>query len=288
MEMNRLRIFLMVAEELHFRRAAERLHMTQPPVSHAIRKLEEELDAKLFDRHNRKVELTPAGECLQKKGRVLMEHVRRVETAVKRVTLGLEGTLAIGFVGLANALGLPGLIARYHKAYPDVAMSLDEMPTQLAIEKLLTGELDLALIRGEPEDPLDYVTFLEEPYWLALPEDHPLAQHDSIQLRDLDQEPILFFPRSFQPQIYDEWILSFKNEGIRPRFVQEIRSVGAEMGLVAAGVGIALVTETLSKQSREGVVFRTLDGRCPRVEVNIAWHPDRFHETAERFIGMVS
>ena len=288
MDFHRLRIFLTVAEELHFRRAAERLHMTQPPVSAAIKKLEEELGVRLFDRHNRKVCLTPAGECLQSKGEALLAQVANVEDAVRRVADGSAGTLTMAFVGIANILGLPKLIARFHQEYPEVALSLHEYPTRHSIDELKAGKLDLAFVRGEPEDPLDYISFLDEPYWVAIPEGHALSQLSEIPMSALDKVPINFFPRKLQPTIYDEWIVSFRAAGVSPHFVQEIRSVGAELGLVAAGVGVAFVTKTISTQSKEGIVFRPLIGDCPSVEVNVAWHPERISETAERFIAMLS
>ena len=108
-----------------------------------------------------------------------------------------------------------------------------------------------------------------------------------MALSDLNETPILFFPRVFQPDIYDEWVLAFHRAGVTPQFVQEIRSLGAEMGLVAAGVGSALVTESVTLQERAGVTYRRLTGEVPRVEVHVAWHPDRFSETAGQFVALL-
>ena len=286
-DLERLRCFLAVAEEGHFRRAAERLERTQPPVSMAVKKLEEALGVQLLERSTRSVRLTPAGLALQDKGAALMEQVARTARHVQRVGDGLEGTIAMGFVGVAMTLGLPALIAQFHEAMPDVSLELDELPSQTLVRRLLNGQLDLAFLRGEPPDPLDYKPFREEDYWLAIPANDPLASQKEIALSDLNQTPILFFPRAFQPDIYDEWILAFHRAGITPNFVQEIRSLGAEMGLVAAGVGTALITESVTQQSRAGVTYRPLSGDVPRVEVNVAWHPDRFSETAGQFVALL-
>jgi len=286
-DLERLRCFLAVAEEGHFRRAAERLDRTQPPVSMAVKKLEEALGVQLLERSTRSVRLTPAGLALQDKGAALMEQVARTARHVRRVGDGLEGTIAMGFVGAAMTLGLPTLIAQFHEAMPDVLLELDELPSQTLVRRLLNGQLDLAFLRGEPPDPLDYKPFREEKYWLAIPVNDPLASKKQVALSELNQTPILFFPRAFQPDIYDEWILAFHRAGVTPNFVQEIRSLGAEMGLVAAGVGSALVTESVTQQARAGVSYRPLTGDVPRVEVNVAWHPDRFSETAGQFVALM-
>ena len=193
----------------------------------------------------------------------------------------------MGFVGVAMTLGLPALIAQFHEAMPDVSLELDELPSQALVQRLLNGQIDLAFLRGEPPDPLDYKPFREEDYWLAIPANDPLAARKSVSLSDLNETPILFFPRAFQPAIYDEWILAFHKAGITPHFVQEIHSLGAELGLVAAGVGTALVTKSVTHQARAGVTYRPLVGDVPGVEVNVAWHPDRFSETAAQFVALL-
>jgi DNA-binding transcriptional LysR family regulator len=285
--LRRLRCFLAVAEERHFRRAAARLNMTQPPISLSVQKLEAELGVQLLERSTRSVTLTPAGRALQVKGAELMEQVARITSHVQRVGRGLEGKVSIGFVGAALTMGLPALITRFHEAVPDVSLDLEELPTHALVSRLVSGLTDLAFVRGEPPDPLDYKPFREEAYWLAIPAQDPLAAKKSVALKSLSEAPILFFPRAFQPDIYDEWIMAFHAAGVTPNFVQEIRSMGAEMGLVAAGVGCALVAESVTRQKREGVVYRRLTGAVPTVEVHVAWHPDRFSETAAQFVSLM-
>jgi len=276
-----------VAEDRHFGRAAERLGMTQPPVSMAVKKLEEALGVQLLERSTRSVELTPAGVALQDRGADLMQQMARTAQHVQRVGEGLVGTLSVGFVGVALTQGLPALIARFHEVVPEVSLALDELPSHALVQRLLTGQTELAFLRGEPPDPLDYKVFCQEPYWLAIPANDPLAAHKHVTLGDLSHTPILFFPRAFQPAIYDEWILAFHRAGITPHFVQEIHSLGAELALVAAGVGTALVTESVTHQTRAGVTYRPLVGDVPTVEVNVAWHPDRFSETAAQFVALL-
>ena len=128
-----------------------------------------------------------------------MALAERVKADVIRVGQGLAGSLTIGFVGIANGLGLPALVARYHAAFPDVVIALEEMPSNSAGEKLEKGVVDLAFVRGEPDDPLDYVPFVEEKYWVALPAEHGLTKKKRLTLKDLDAQAVLFFPERFTP-----------------------------------------------------------------------------------------
>lgn len=286
-DFRRLRCFLAVAEELHFRRAAERLSMTQPPLSMAVKSLEDELGVQLFERTTRTVRLTQAGLVLRDRTQRLFDDLERTVHLVQRTAAGMEGTLRIGFVGIATVMGLPGLIRETRRRFPKVHIELEELPTEGLVERLTSGSLDIAFVRGEPPEPLDYRTYRTEPYWLALADGHPWAKREAVSVTELDGESLLFFPRRFQPEVHDEWIAAFVHIGIRPNFAQEIHSLRSELAMVAAGVGFALVTQSIAQQPHAGVRFVPLMNFEPKVEVNVAWNADQVSESAQRFLELL-
>jgi len=258
--------------------------MTQPPLSVAIRQLEEELEVQLIERTTRSVKLTPAGEVLQEKAQEILASIEHARTLVRRIGQGMAGSLAVGFIGITTSLGLPDWIRRFRSEVPDVLLDLHEAPSGPLIRRLCQGSLDVAFLRGIPPDPLDYLLVASEGYWLALPEDHELTKRETIPLTALAETPLIFFPRQFAPAQYDEWITAFRTAGVTPNIVQEIHSLATEMALVSAGVGVALVTESITGQERPGVVYRQLEGEVPKVDVHVAWHPDRGSDLVQRFL----
>ena len=285
----RLIFFLTVAEELHFRRAAERLHITQPPLSMAIRGLEEDLGVTLMTRTTRSVQLTPAGERLFERGQAIVGELRWLETELKQVAKGQRGRLSVGFVGIAMWMGLPEMIRSFRGDYPDVQLRLDEIPSALLQEKTLAGEVDIGFIRAlETPDPrLSHQLVAEEEYWLAMPQGHPLAAFDEVPLDALHEEHLLFFPRRFGPLIYDRWIAVFAEAGIEPVLIQEVRSFHAELSLVVAGVGLCLMTESVTHGSRPGVEYRRLLGPTPKVRVFGVWNPRDKSQTRDCFLEVL-
>jgi len=277
MDLRQLKCFLAVAETLHFRKAAELLNMSQPPLSAAVMSLEADLEVKLFERSTRNVRLTEAGSALKQQGTLLMQELNRIVGETKRIGEGLSGRLAIGFVGISMNLGLPKHLKEFRARYPDILISLDELPSHLLVEALLGGKLDIAFVRvlDRQSETLRSKIFAEESYFLAIPESAELARRKSVKLEHLDRESLLFFPRHFHPEIYDTWMDVFRKAKIQPEMIQEARSLQTELGLVAAGMGMALVAASVAKEAREGIVFRRLHGTIPKVKVHALWHPDR-------------
>ena len=288
-DFRRLRCFLVLADELHFGRAAARLHMTQPPLSVAMRSLEDELGVVLLKRTTRSVRLTPAGELLRERGQAVLQDLERTSHLLKQLGAGMTGSLAIGFIGIATLLGVPELVRRYRQDTPEVAIELDELPGAALLDRLRERRLDVAFVRvlGSLPSPLAHRPFASSTYQLALPETHPLAKRKRIKLRDLHNAPLLFFPRSVHPQIHDQWMATFRAAEVRPKIVQEARSLQTELALVAAGIGMALMAQCVSQQSPSGVVFRPLSGGIPTVDVHLAWHEEAGSPALERFMALI-
>ena len=286
----RLHIFMTVAEELHFRHAAKRLNMSQPPVSMAVRSLEEDLGVTLLERSTRRVTLTGAGRALKEEGEGLLEALHRLEEKVKHASEGTTGTLSIGFVGIAMSMGLADHIRQFRTTTDRVNLRLEEASPLRLLQDVDRGLLDIAFVRAleKPQTTLPTVLIKEESYWLALPNDHHLAREEAVPLCALDEEPILFFPRRFDPVLHDRWLEIFATEKIAPRRVQEVRSLQTELGLVRAGVGLSLVSESVAKMQSEGVVFRPLLGHLPKVRLFAVWRGDDAHEVRDRFLNVAT
>src|SRR4051794_8236482 len=200
MELRHLRYFVVVAEELHFRRAAERLHMSQPPLSQQIRALEEEVGATLPSRNQRRVELTAAGAAFLERARDILAAVEDAALEARRVQRGEVGRLAIGFVGSAMYSFVPELLRAFHEQAPDIALRLHELGTTEQLRQLENGRLDVGFIRASrPHPELKIETVLQEPVVAALPDLHPLAARTLLTLDDLEGQPLVLLSRTGAP-----------------------------------------------------------------------------------------
>lgn len=275
MELRHLKYFVAVAEELHFGRAALRLHISQPPLSQQIKSLEDELGTGLFIRTSRKVELTPAGKALVTRARAMLAMAQAAKDEVGRVAAGLEGVLRLGFVTPAMDGPLPGLIARYRREKPGVRFELKEASSLDQLEGLRSGELDLAVLRGHGRKlhGLASKPFMRETYVLALPKDHPLAREKRLGLAALHGQPFIFFSRAQGPELYDQIMAAFARAGSTPLITQEVLSKRTTLALVAAGLGLALVPESSARASGRDLAFRRVDDELPVVEIDLAWSP---------------
>ena len=200
MELRHLRYFVVVAEELHFRRAAERLHMSQPPLSQQIRALEEEVGATLLLRNQRQVELTAAGAAFLERAREILTLVEDAALEARRVQRGEVGRLAIGFVGSAMYSFVPELLRAFREQFPDVVLRLQELGTSEQLRQLENGRLDVGFMRLPVLRPeLRVETVCEEPVIAALPDLHPLAAKRRLSLEDLEGQPLVLLTRSGAP-----------------------------------------------------------------------------------------
>ncbi|WP_134169279.1 LysR family transcriptional regulator [Paraburkholderia caballeronis] len=274
-DLNQLRCFVAVADELHFGRAAARLHMTQPPLTRQIQLLEHSIGTPLFSRTNRMVRLTPAGRSLLPEAHVILRLAEKARLSALRTGLGEAGRIVIGFTATAGYEFLPEMLGRLRRTLPDIDLELREMVSRLQIEALESGQLDVGLLRRLPadRDDLDSVCVARETLVAALPLDHPLARRPSIHLRDFNGRPLVMYSPD-DAQYFHELVRHvFARVGARPDYGQYVSQIHSMLAVVRSGLGAALVPEAGSRQACEGVVFREVGGIDPvkLVELHLAW-----------------
>lgn len=240
-ELRHLRYFVAVAEELHFGRAAQRLHLAQPPLSQQIRKLEESLGYSLFDRTSRSVSLTAAGQVFLERAQRTLRNVQRDIEETRSVGRGEVGSLHIGFVGSAMLTGLPAIFRQYRAAYPSVRLHLHESFTSKVIDGLQNGTLDAGLLRdGDPAEGLIATTIYSEPFVVVLPTRHPCARQKSISIGSLRNEPFVYYPRSAGARAFEKPLTLCEEHGFRPQIVQEAHHWLSILRLIGSGLGVTI------------------------------------------------
>ena len=261
MEPRLLRSFVAVAEELHFGRAAARLHLSQPPLSVHVKRLEADLGVRLFERTQRRVALTTAGAALLERARCLLDDSARAVAEVQRVARGEAGLLTIGYTSTATHVVLPAILPRFRARHPGVRIELRELRSVLQPDALRAQRIDLGLVCGPIEAPgLTERRVASERLMAALPSKHPLARGTRVPVRDLPDHPMVAVRRDIEPAWADAAVGALRAAGVVLEPVQETDTKVALLGLVAAGMGIALVSESLALVGRRGVVFRPIGG----------------------------
>src|SRR5580658_2772233 len=256
-ELRHLRYFLAVADTLHFSKAALRLGIAQQPLSQQIKRLEQLLGHRLFDRTTRGVRLTLAGQLLAERARSTVEKIQDDLAQVRRLGRGEEGTKTVGFSGSVMFTDLPVAIERYRRQYPKVELRLRELATSAQIAALLEGTLDLAFLRdGDPTDGIQMSTLMEERYVAVLPQAHVLARKSSLRIRDLSHEPFVLFARRMGPLAFDRTIACCERSGFRPNIVQDAPQWPTLVRLVAAGLGVSLAPACVANVALSGAVYR--------------------------------
>lgn len=289
-DLRQLRYFVAVAEEMHFGRAAERLHMTQPPLSHAIAVLEEQLGVELFERSRRGVTLTAPGAALLPEARRLLAETAALPELVKRAAAGESGSLALSFVSSADYSMLPQFLRKYRTRYPQVQLTLREATSDVQVEDLLHGRIDCGfLIPPLPEQAqgvLDYMPVLSEPLILATPAGTP-GDTRPVWLKNAPRLPLIIFPREASPALHDAILSCFAAAGITPQIGQQAIQMQTIVGLVSSGMGLALVPESVSNLMRRGVEYRPLRDAVPHVETGIAWRRDNDSPVLKGFLDLL-
>jgi DNA-binding transcriptional LysR family regulator len=289
MELRHLRYFVAVAEELHFGRAAVRLHMAQPPLSQQIKQLEEELGFQLFHRTKRSVTLTAAGERFLGETRLIFARLDQAIAQGRRTSRGELGELAIGFVGSASYSVLPPILQQFSQQFPAVELTLRELTTNLQIEALRENRIDIGLVRPPIQDQgLVQQPILRESLVVALSAGHRLAPEQVLAIAEIAPESFILFPRILAPGLYDQIIALCHQGGFSPRVVQEAVQMQTIVGLVAADIGIALVPASLQNLQRVGVVYRPLLEETPQVEISLVWRQGDLSPTVQEFLRMLN
>jgi len=262
MELRHLRYFVAVAEERNFTRAAERLHIAQPPLSRQMQQLEETLGVELIEKGSRPLRLTEAGQFFLAHARPLLDQVRDLKAMTQRVGK-LERTLSCGFVASTLYGLLPDIIRRYRERHPEVEVTLHEMTTVEQLKALKEGKIDVGFGRLKSEDPsIRRILLREERLVAALSPGHRLEQREGgVRLMDLIHEPLLVYPKAPRPSFADQVLAAFNEANLTPDHVTEVRELQIAMGLVAAGQGISIVPESVQGMQHRNVVYRKVEDK---------------------------
>jgi len=286
MKLHFLRYFVVLAEELHFGRAASRLAITQPPLSSAIKSLEEELEVQLLIRDSKHVELTQAGEAFLEEARQILEQVARASNVAKSVARGMRGRLEIGMTGSQIYREVPAIIQQFHAQMPDVNVVLNEMSSAEQIDQLLRGQIHAGFVNAAAVPPqLEFLPMAEDEFLLCLPEDHPKARCESVELKQLEHELFVMFSRVVAPANYDNVIAIFSRAGIHPRVAHAARQWLTIIAMVANGLGISVVPRSLARSRVHGVRFVGIKGDQVLAPAMLVWNPAYCPPTLRSFIG---
>jgi DNA-binding transcriptional LysR family regulator len=287
MELRHLRAFVILAEELHFGRAAHRLRIAQPALSQQIQRLEGVLTVRLLHRTSRSVELTEAGHALLASARGLLAEAERAVVTTRRAGLGEVGVLRIGFAA-SGAFGiLPSILRRFRQEFPDVLIEFYDGPLELPIERLENGSLDVAIARGPVREPrLRAEVFYRERICAVLPETHRLASRNRIQLAALATDDFVMFPRQRSPYFHDSLTDLCRRAGFLPRITQEAADWQVLASLVAAGLGVSIAPMSVRQMPREGVRCVPLTSSEQIAELVLLCHKERVSSITSSFIGI--
>jgi DNA-binding transcriptional LysR family regulator len=269
--------FVAVAEELHFGRAAERLHMTQPPLSRQIQLLEKALDVRLFDRTSRSVTLTPAGKTFLDDARRILQQADRAALSVRKAAEGKSGLLRVGFTAGSVFSGLTSILARTRSAIPGVEIELRELVTTLQIDALTDGSLDVGLLRPPTTRPdLSSRALVREDLVIALPKGSPLDRGDTVvDVADLDGAPLVMYTPIEARYFYDLLSSVFHQAGVAPTPVHHLSQIHSILALVDLGWGVALVPESARNMRFGNLVYRPLRlASAASVELDLVWRAD--------------
>ncbi len=288
MELRHLKYFVAVAEELSFTRAAQRLHVSQPPLSHQIRLLEEELELSLLIRNKRTVQLTDAGKVFLEEARATLLHASRAKELAKRAASGYAGTLKIGFVTTADVLVIPKVYRRYTEAYPNVRLELSSMNDLQQREALIDGRIAVGVTTAPTVDESAiFEQLLEEELIVALPSAHPLAREETIEFADLAEEPYIIVDRKVAVTMHDHIIYLCRQAGFSPNVVQQVDHVQFMLSLIASNVGLSLLPRRVMMLPRQGVAFRPLAPPVPRMTLGLIYQRENRQPIVDGFLEVV-
>ncbi len=271
-EIRHLRYFQAVAEELHFGRAATRLYIAQPALSRQIQQLEEEVGTSLLSRTQRRVELTAAGAVFLERTSQILEEVAKAATDALRVGKGEYGRLTIGFIHSSTYGLLPSIVERFRHLYADIELDLQEMSIAEQHVALCRGQIDIGLLRPQASPPeIEVHSIMDDPFLLAVPSKHPLAKFASAYLKTLAAEPMIMFSQRQSPLFHSRITAMCAKAGFMPRIAQHATQIHTTVGLVGAGIGLAIVPGIARNLHPKGVRFLDILDMPEPVQVALAW-----------------
>ncbi|KWR81093.1 LysR family transcriptional regulator [Cupriavidus sp. IDO] len=285
-----LYLFLAVAEEGNFGRAARRLGMSQPPLTEQIQVLEQALKVKLFERGRKGATLTPIGSAILPAVRKFAEQLDRLELAVQEAIAGSTGVLSIGAISSALVDTLPALIDELGRRFPQLTVSVTEIDSVDAVPALERGDIDLAFARleGNMGTTIDAIPLKQDRLAVALPKTHRFADMPRVRLASLAEEPFVIFSRGVSPTYFDSIIATCRAAGFSPRILHEVRTVATQVAFVGCGQGIALVPSSMKKAAPGSVVVRPLKEAVNVVTTAMAWSKSRQSPAVEAAIDILS
>jgi DNA-binding transcriptional LysR family regulator len=276
MELKQLRQFDVLAQEMHFGRAAQRLFISQPALTASIQRLEDEFGVRLFDRDTRTVRITPVGELMVRYAREVLHQAERTHGLSRALAEGRAGRIEIGFSGILFNPGLDELILRFRQDHPEIEVFLREVTSQKQIELLEAGRLDGCLLSlPQPPQDMEHMALLEDGFVACLPESHRLASRRVIRASDLRDEPFVFQARHRAPLIYDQLMGYCAQAGFVPRIVCESDHALSAARLVARGLGVSLLPNSLKDAGLAGLVFVQVESPPPNRRWYFAWKDQR-------------
>ncbi|ACO80568.1 Transcriptinal regulator, LysR family [Azotobacter vinelandii CA] len=286
-ELRQLRYFMALAEHLHFGKAAESLHITQPPLSRQISALEADLGVVLFSRHSRSVELTAAGRDFQQHAKTALAELDLAIRSTRASARGERGELRVSFTMVAAWILLPELLKAYSDAYPDVSLALNEVLPRDLGPALERGEADIALtFPSSGSKSLCYRALRREPLCAVLPASHPLAAATEFSIAALADEPFITFPRQTAPALHEAVMSCCRRAGFEPKIRLETHLQQTIVNLVAEGLGVSVVPGSMRKMRMPGVAFKAID-RSPPVEYGVIWNPRNENPCLNTFLRCV-
>ncbi len=275
MELRQLRYFLVVAEELHFRRAADRIYMAQPALSRQIAMLEQKMGVQLFDRTRRSVSLTPAGEMLQSQAAALLQQFDELPHKIRMAASGFMGEIKIGYVGSAIQTVLPGLLSQLGRKHPGIQTYLSELPSSVQWEQLHKNQLDIAFMRNPPAHPqVTSMIVWREPFFLVLPKEHRLNARNFHSLQQLSDERFILPPAADGEGYYRHMLALCEESGFTPALAHETTHGHTILKLVESGLGISILPLTFKKIAGDGIRFLKLPQTKRNAELTAVWLQD--------------
>ncbi len=288
MELRHLKYFVAVAEELHFSRAAERVGIAQPPFSQQIKALEHEVGVPLLLRTKRTVELTAAGQAFLIEARKVLAQADHAVKMARRAARGDVGQLVIGFVSSAVYGKFSSAFGLMRKRHPGVHLVLRDITSEEQVEAMNAHELDVGLIRPPVwhAEALSLRVISREPLMAALPANHRLAKQKRLNLKSLAAESFLLVPRHLGPGFYDQIVALCARAGFVPNVFQEARNTQTIVSLIAGGMGVSIVPDSMQTFQRDGIVFRPFEPRAA-VDLAVIWRPDDPSPVLHSFLALL-